>query len=63
MSEEKQNTPNTENNQKDKKAQFDKMKERFSKSGGGGNSPKNSFNFYWIYANVEVLWRSHREKR
>ncbi|HWY35721.1 MAG TPA: hypothetical protein VNX68_13835, partial [Nitrosopumilaceae archaeon] len=57
MSEEKQNIPNKENNQnnqKERKVQFDKMKERFSKNSGGGNSPKNSFNFYWIYAIVVV---------
>lgn len=66
MSEEKKNSeekntdqPNDQNNQDERKQQFEKMRERFSqKKGpgplGGGGGPKNSFNFYWIYAIVVV---------
>src|ERR1700740_2249609 len=49
MSEEKNNP---DNNQDDRKAQFEKMRERFSKK--NNNAPKNSFNFYWIYALVVI---------
>jgi cell division protease FtsH len=52
------NTPNDQNNQDEqRKQQFEKMRERFAKKNGnqpGGGPPKNSFNFYWIYAIVVV---------
>src|SRR3989344_1993249 len=65
MSEEKKNSeekdtnqPNDQNNQDERKQQFEKMRERFSQKKGpgplGGGGPKNSFNFYWIYAIVVV---------
>ncbi len=44
---------NNSNNQDERKAQFEKMRERFSKK-NNNNSPKNSFNFYWIYAIVVI---------
>ena len=39
----------TENN--DNKSQFNKMKDKLPK----GKSPKNSFNFYWIYAIIAIV--------
>ncbi len=45
---------NQDKNQDERKAQFEKMRERFSKKSNNNNSPKNSFNFYWIYAIVVV---------
>ena len=52
MSDEQNN--NQDKNPDDRKAQFEKMRERFSKknNNNNSNSPKNSFNFYWIYAVV-----------
>ncbi|MCD6069428.1 MAG: ATP-dependent metalloprotease FtsH [Bacteroidetes bacterium] len=51
-------TPNDQNNQDEqRKQQFEKMRERFAKKNGnqpGGGPPKNSFNFYWIYAVVVI---------
>lgn len=66
MSEEKKNSeekntdqPNDQNNQDERKQQFEKMRERFSQKKGpggplGGGGPKNTFNFYWIYAIVVI---------
>lgn len=57
MSEETKNSDNKPNTDEERKQQFEKMRERFSNkkpNGSGGGPPKNSFNFYWIYAIVVV---------
>lgn len=43
-------TPNQ--NKSESKKQFDKVKDRFSKK---PQLPKNSFNFYWIYAAIVIV--------
>lgn len=54
MSEENKSNPSGSEGKDERKAQFDKMREKFSNKGGGPNLPKNSFNFYWIYAIVVI---------
>jgi ATP-dependent metalloprotease FtsH len=57
MSEETKNSDNKPNTDEERKQQFEKMRERFSNkkpNGPGGGPPKNSFNFYWIYAIVVI---------
>lgn len=52
----KNSSTNEDNNQsnENKKAQFDKIKDKFS-SKNNMNTPKNNFNFYWIYAIIIVV--------
>lgn len=59
MSEEKNSpepvNPEQESNQEEqRKQQFEKMRERFAKKNNQPGGPKNSFNFYWIYAIVVI---------
>lgn len=51
-----QNNNNGQNNQDEqRRQQFEKMRERFAKKPNNpGGPPKNSFNFYWIYAIVVI---------